>query len=50
VGEIEVIKGLPFGLTEQAIKAARMVMFLPTVKEGRFVTERTKIEFNFDIY
>jgi TonB family protein len=49
VGEVKVIKGLPDGLTEQAIKAARGLQFEPAMKDGRAVSIRSNIEYQFTI-
>ncbi len=38
VGEITVVKDLPFGLTEKAIAAARKIKFEPEKKDGKPVT------------
>ncbi|HMQ04135.1 MAG TPA: energy transducer TonB [Pyrinomonadaceae bacterium] len=50
VGEIVVLRGLPDGLTEQAIQAARKIKFEPKKVSGvptsRFVT----IDYTFTIY
>jgi len=49
-GKVEIIKvyaGLPSGLTEEAIKAARKIKFEPAVKDGRHVSMYTQIEYNF---
>ena len=47
---INVIKGLPFGLTEKAIAAAVRIKYEPAVKDGHRVSQYTTIEYNFDIY
>src|SRR5690349_7777429 len=38
VENIEVVASLPYGLTEQAIKAARQIRFIPAVKDGKAVS------------
>lgn len=50
VTDISVLKGLPDGLTERAIEAARRVRFLPAQRNGRNVSQWTVIEYNFNIY
>jgi|ERR1051326_2480721 TonB family protein len=47
VDDIEVLQGLPEGLTEGAIEAARRIKFKPAVKNGRPVSVRLKLEYNF---
>jgi TonB family protein len=48
IGEVKVISGLKDGLDEQAIQAARQSIFLPSVKDGVFVTvtQMSQTEFN----
>lgn len=50
VERIGVVKTLPEGLTEQAVRAARHILFFPAVKEGRRVSQWVVIEYNFNIY
>ena len=50
VGDVSVIKGLPFGLTERAIQAAKRIQFVPAQREGRNVSQWITIEYNFNIY
>jgi TonB family protein len=50
VGNISVVKGLPDGLTEKAIAAARQIRFTPAEKDGRKVSQWIVIEYNFNIY
>ena len=50
VGNISVVKGLPDGLTERAIAAARQIRFQPAEKDGRKVSQYIVIEYNFNIY
>jgi TonB family protein len=38
VGEIKIVQGLGHGLDESATEAARRIVFLPTVKDRKFVT------------
>jgi TonB family protein len=47
---IMVVRGLPLGLTEKAIEAARMTRFEPAMKDGRPVSVRGNIEFQFSLY
>ena len=50
VEKITVIKGLPDGLTEEAIRAARQIKFLPAERDGRKVSQSAIIEYNFTLY
>jgi TonB family protein len=50
VGEVEVISELPFGLTENAIKAAKTIKFLPQIKNGKKVKVTKKIIYIFDFF
>lgn len=50
VAAIRTISGLPDGLTEKAIKAARKIYFLPAMKDGKRVSQYIKIEYNFNVY
>ncbi len=47
---IKAIKGLPDGLTEKAIAAARQIRFVPAQKDGRNVSQYIQIEYNFNLY
>jgi len=47
VQNIRVITGLPFGLTEQAVNAARQIKFTPAMKGGRPVSMWMQLEYNF---
>jgi TonB family protein len=44
------VKRLPYGLTENAIKAAHKIAFEPITKEGKPVSVRIFIEYNFNLY
>ena len=50
VVNIEVKEGLPKGLTEQSIEAAKKIKFIPAVKDGKFVPMSIQLEYNFDLY
>ena len=50
VTNIKPVNGLSHGLTESAIAAARLVKFIPPIKDGRFVSIFVQIEYNFNIY
>ncbi|HEY0321506.1 MAG TPA: energy transducer TonB, partial [Pyrinomonadaceae bacterium] len=50
VSNIKAVKGLPDGLTEKAISAARQIRFVPAQKDGRAVSQYIQIEYNFNLY
>jgi TonB family protein len=50
VQSISVVKGLPDGLTEKAIAAARQIRFTPAEKDGHSVSQYVVLEYNFNIY
>jgi TonB family protein len=50
VTNIRAVNGLPFGLTERAITAARQIRFTPAMKDGRAVSQYIQIEYNFNLY
>src|ERR1044072_3906438 len=50
VTDISVVKGLPDGLTEKAIDAARQVRFKPADKDGRVVSQYIDFEYYFTIH
>jgi TonB family protein len=48
IGAVKVIRGLPHGLTENAIGAARKIKFEPAMKDGKPVSVRGSLEFTFN--
>lgn len=50
VTNIEVVKGLPDGLTENAIEAARKIRFKPATKDGRPVSQRVLVYYTFKLH
>ncbi|HZH32907.1 MAG TPA: energy transducer TonB [Pyrinomonadaceae bacterium] len=50
VSGVSVVRGLPHGLTREAVEAARAVKFKPAEKDGRIVSQYITIEYNFNIY
>lgn len=50
VTNIRVVSGLPFGLSEQAIIAARNLRFIPAMKDGKYVSMHIQLEYNFNLY
>jgi TonB family protein len=49
IGKIEILKGLPGGLSEEAVAAARKIRFEPARKDGRTVDVTGTIEFTFSL-
>jgi TonB family protein len=50
VTNIRAIHALPFGLTERAIAAARLIRFRPATKDGQPVNVYMQLEYNFNLY
>jgi len=50
VTNIRAVQPLPFGLTERAIAAARMIRFRPATRDGRPVNVYMQLEYNFSLY
>lgn len=50
IGSISPVKGLPNGLTEQAIAAARSIRFEPAKNNGVAQTLTKQVEYTFSIY
>jgi protein TonB len=50
VTNIRAVQSLPFGLTERAIAAARLIRFRPATKDGRPVNVYMQLEYNFNLY
>jgi len=50
IDDIKIIRGLPYGLMEQAISAAKKIRFEPATNNGEPVSVRTNLEFTFDLY
>ncbi len=50
IGKVVAVRGLPHGLTEQAISAARKIEFIPAIKGGVAVTKIKTLEYSFSIY
>lgn len=44
------VVGLPYGLTEQAIKAARKIKFKPPTRFGKPYTVTKTVQYNFNLY
>jgi TonB family protein len=50
ISDIRIVRGLPDGLSESAIEAAKKMRFTPAVKNGQAVSVRGNVEFNFTLY
>lgn len=49
ITNIRVVQGLPKGLTERAIAAARLIKFIPATKDGSNVSMWMQLEYNFSL-
>jgi hypothetical protein len=47
---IRVVLGLPGGLTERSIEAARRIKFVPATKDGKNVSMWMQLEYNYNLY
>ncbi len=47
ISGVRVIRGLPYGLTEKAIEAAKKIRFEPAMKDGQPVSAQGNLEFYF---
>ena len=50
VKHIVILKALGYGLTTQAVKAARQIKFSPGVKDGKPVSMYMQLEYSFNLY
>jgi len=50
VTNIRVVAGLPYGLNEEALQAARQIRYVPAIKDGHFVSMYIQLEYNFNLY
>ncbi len=49
VSSVEPITRLPYGLTEEAVRAARQIRFTPATRDGSPVDEVKTITYSFDL-
>lgn len=49
IRNIEVVYGLPAGLTENAISVARKITFTPAMKGGHPVSQKMQLEYRFEL-
>ena len=47
VTDIQVVEGLPYGMNQQTIEAARHIQFQPAERNGRQVSESIQLDYNF---
>ena len=50
VSNIRIVSGLPYGLTDNAIAAAKKIKFYPAVKDGKYASMWIQLEYNFNLY
>ena len=50
VTNIHAVSGLPDGLTERAIAAAKQIRFVPATKDGHPVSMWMELQYNFNLY
>lgn len=50
ISDIQVVRGLPDGLNESAIAAAKRIRFQPAMQNGKPVSVRGDISYNFTLY
>ena len=50
IGEIKAVRTLPYGLTEEAIKAAKNMKFIPLIVNGESENYTKMVQFSFSIY
>ena len=50
IGSVSAVKGLPYGLTERAIAAARAIRFKPAMRNGQPYPVTKSIQYSFTIY
>jgi TonB family protein len=50
VGKVQVLNQLGAGLDENAVAAARKAVFLPAVKDGKFISFAMQVQMSFNVY
>jgi TonB family protein len=50
VTDIVVIKGLPYGLNDSAVRAAQAIEFEPAIKDDQKVSQYLRMEYGFHVY
>ena len=49
ITDLRIIRGLPLGLNEEAMRAAGKIKFKPAIKDGVPVSVRMSMEFSFNL-
>ena len=49
IKQVRIIRGLPDGLNEEAIRAAMQMRFKPAIKNGQAVSYRTSLDVEFNL-
>ena len=47
ISDVEVLAGLPAGITEQAIQASKNIVFIPAERDGKPVSQNLEITYSF---
>lgn len=50
IKHILIVESLPFGLTEQAVAAAKKIQFVPATLDGKPASMYMQLEYNFNLY
>lgn len=50
VTDIQIIKGLSHGLNDRCIEAAKQIKFVPAESNGKKISFRMRLEYNFNLY
>ncbi|CAN5367190.1 hypothetical protein BH10ACI1_BH10ACI1_22780 [soil metagenome] len=50
IGSVSPVNSLPYGLTEQAISAAKQIQFEPAMRNGQAYSVTKQVQYNFTIY
>ncbi|MGD9561314.1 MAG: energy transducer TonB [Pyrinomonadaceae bacterium] len=50
IGPIQIVRGMPLGLNERAIEAAKRITFVPKIAKGVYVQSVMTIEYPFTRY
>lgn len=50
IGKINVVSGLPYGFSENAVEAAKKIKFKPAKKNGKTVSVSKTVTYSFTIY
>jgi TonB family protein len=48
VANVRLVRGLSHGLSEAAVAAAREILFIPALKEGKRVSVAVRVEYAFE--